>query len=168
MQLRYLIMSIYGPRLKLPRIEMPDISIPDIKMPKINLKKIGILLIIILIISTLIFSYSILTNFGSPIAVYWNNNPLYLDETTNYSELTLILTNNTENTKNINLSVTTESKELIIFCPEDEFPNVASGKFRETTCVIRRNPNERIFTGTYDLLINTNIGETITTLQIVK
>jgi hypothetical protein len=159
-------MSIYGPRIKIPSLRLPDISVS--KMPEINIKKLGLLFIIILVIATLIFSFGILSNLGGPIAVYWENNPLKLDETTNFSELTIVLTNTTDSMKTITLDVITNSSELIIFCPEKEFPNVESGNFRQTSCVVRRNPNQKIFTGTYDILINTNIGETITTLSVIK
>lgn len=161
-------MSIYGPRLRLPKLRLPDFSFPQLSLPQLNAKKIGIILLLILIFATILFGLTMISNFNSPIAVSWKNNPLYLTETNNFSELTLLLTNTSENTTNITLDVSSESKELIIFCPENEFPNVSVGKYRQTTCILRRNPNEKIFTGTYEILIKTNLGETTTTLEIKK
>lgn len=161
-------MSIYGPRIRLPKIRLPEFDLPNLKIPHIDGKKASIILLVIIIIATLIFLVSILDNLNSPINVQWKNNPLYLSETNNFSELTLTITNNTENTQNISLKVHSKSRELIIFCPEGEFPNVAPNKFRQTTCIIRRNPNEKIFTGTYEIIATTNIGETKTTLEVRK
>ncbi len=161
-------MSIYGPKLRLPKIRLPDFSLPDLPLPNIDAKKLTIILIVILLIATILFSMALLNNFGSPISVIWKNNPLYLSEINNFSELTIIIVNNTETTRNITLEVTSDSKEIIIFCPESIFPNVAPEKYRQTTCIIRRNPNEKIFTGTYEILINTNIGKSSTTLEIRK
>lgn len=161
-------MSIYGPKLRLPKIRLPELDLPSLKIPHIDGKKASLIIIAIILIATILFSINIITNLGSPVTVHWKNNPLHLSESNNFSELTLTITNITENTKNITLDVSSESKEIIIFCPENEFPNVAPNSFRQTTCIVRRNPNERIFTGTYELLINTNIEQTRTLLEIRK
>ncbi len=160
-------MSVYGPKIRLPRISLPRFSLPSIK---VSPKKIGIILIIILIIATIVAFYPSIENinFNSHIGVYWNNNPLNLkDSLTKNAELTIVLTNNTEKVQDINLSVTTESDELIIFCPYKTFENIETNNNRQTTCLIKRNPNTTIFSGSYTITIKTNLGETKTVLQII-
>jgi len=157
-------MSIYGPRIRLPRI-----TLPNIRFPKIGLKIIGLILIIILLASTTIFLLSNPINFNNHISISWKNNPLILtNSNTGNSELNITLLNDTKETTKIILDINSESKELIIFCPDKEFPNVAPNHKRETSCIIRRNPNEKIFAGTYQIKIKTNLGETDTTLEIRK
>jgi len=161
-------MSIYGPKFRLPKLKLPDFSLPNFSLPKLDGKKLGILLLLVLIFATILFGLTMISNFNSPISINWTDNPLYLNETTNFSELTLVLANTSKETTNITLNVSTESNELIIFCPENEFPNVSPGKYRQTTCIIRRNPSEKIFTGTYEILIETNLGAATTTLEVLK
>jgi uncharacterized membrane protein len=157
-------MSIYGPKIRIPSFRLPKISIPK---PEVSFKGISLILIIILIIATIAFLFSTPISFNNHIGVYWVNNPLDLREETN-AELHLSIINTGETTQNISLSVTTESNELIIFCPDKEFPNVASQNKRETTCIIRRNPNTKIFSGTYLINIQTNIGSAQTSIEIRK
>ncbi len=159
-------MSIYGPKIRIPKPSMPNISIPKVK---INFKVVGIILILILAIATITFISSIILSFDNHIGIAWTNNPLYLkDNSTSNAELKLTIVNNTDSLQTISLNVSTESKELIIFCPDSSFPNVAPENKRETTCIIRRNPSEKIFSGTYQLLITTNLGSAKTTLEIRK
>ncbi len=158
-------MSIYGPRLRLPKISLPI----SLAMPKLGLKTLLILLSLILLIATITFFVSTPIDFSQHITVYWNNNPLNLKENQATSaELKLIILNDSKETQNIMLEVNSESSELIIFCPDKSFPNVAQNHKRETTCIIRRNPNEKIFAGTYKINIITNLGKTSTTLEIRK
>lgn len=161
-------MSIYGPRIRFPKIKLPEFDLPTMKIPHIDGKKASLIIIAIILIATILFSINIINNLSSPINVQWKNNPLYLSESSNFSELILTITNNTKNTTDIRLNVSSESKEIIIFCPEANFPNVAPNSYRQTTCIIRRNPNERIFTGTYEIIIFTNIGKTRTFIEIRK
>ena len=161
-------MSIYGPRLRIPSLRIPSFPKINIPKPQISVKAIGTLLIIILILSTIVFILNNPLIINNHINVTWENNPLDLSGSTSNSELILILTNNTKETQNIDLSVTTQSKEIIIFCPDSNFPNVAQDHSRKTTCIIRRNPNEKIYSGTYQINIQTNLGSTKTTLEIRK
>ncbi|MDD4251137.1 MAG: hypothetical protein PHX27_03025 [Candidatus ainarchaeum sp.] len=155
-------MSIYGPRLRLPKISLPNINIP-----KMNMKIIGIILILILVLATILFIFSTPLDFSQHILVNWRNNPLNLKENqAENAELNLTIINNTQQTHTIDLNVISESKEIIIFCPDTTFPNVAPNHKREITCLIKRNPKEKIFAGTYQININTNIGKTSTTLEI--
>ena len=156
-------MSIYGPKIRLP-----NLSLPKIRIPKLNKKKaMPIVMILALIILIIMIFMMADFNFGSHIKVNWTNNPLYLKgDASQYAELELTLVNLQENTTNITLDVTSESSEIIIFCPDSKFPNVASQNLRKTTCIIRRNPNEKIFPGNYTINIKTNLGDAKTTLEI--
>ncbi|MDD3083462.1 MAG: hypothetical protein PHP82_00375 [Candidatus ainarchaeum sp.] len=159
-------MSIYGPRIRLPRISIPKISFG---IPNIGLKTIFALLLIILVIATFLFIFSNPKSFNPHISVYWKNNPLILeDDLTKNAELKLIIINNKETIQDINLEINSESKEIIIFCPDKEFPNVAPNHKRETICLIRVNPGEKVFSGTYQINVKTNLGETTSTLEIIK
>jgi hypothetical protein len=159
-------MSIYNKKLKLPKIKL---VMPQIKIPKLSIKALGIAILLILLLTTVFFIASNPINLNSHILVSWKNNPLVLsDDSIDNSELYLILVNNSTQMQNIDLTVTTDSKEIIIFCPDNKFPTVASGNRRETTCLIRRNPNEKVFAGTYQITISTNLGETTTSLEIRK
>ncbi len=156
-------MSIYGPKIRLPKIRLPKPRIP-----KINPKKVMpiVMIIAILIIILIIFSVADL-DFNPHIQVNWKNNPLDLkSDLSHFAELNLTLVNTSEQTTDITVDVTTESDELIIFCEDASFPNVAPGKDRKTRCIVRRNPNEKIFSGTYSLNITTNLGSTKTDLIV--
>lgn len=157
-------MSIYGPRIRLPQINIPEIPI---KVPEIGLKTIIGILLIILIISTILFFVMNPIQLNQHITTQWKNNPLNLEKNLeNYSELKIILLNDTKETQDLTLIVQTESNELMIDCPDKEFPRVAPNHKRETICTIIKNPFEKIFTGTYQIKINTNLGETTTTLEV--
>jgi hypothetical protein len=157
-------MSIYGPKIRMPSFRLPKLSVPK---PEISIKGISLILIIILIIATIAFIFSNPISFNNHINIYWVNNPLDLKDKTN-AELNLSIINTGETTQNISLSVTTDSEEIIIFCPDAEFPNVAPGHERKTTCIVRRNPNTKIFSGTYMLSIQTNLGSKQTSIEIRK
>jgi hypothetical protein len=156
-------MSIYGPKIKLPKI-----SLPKPRLPKINKKKAMPVLIIIALIILIILVISMADlDFTSSTKVSWKNNPLSLkNDTSQYAELELNIINNSKETTNITLAVTSESSEIIIFCPDNMFPNVASGNQRQTTCIVRRNPNEKVFSGNYTINIKTNLDETKTLLEL--
>ncbi len=159
-------MSIYGPKLKLPKMSLPNISFD---IPKPDTKTISIIIIIIIALATIFFLLSDPFGMGGNVRVSWKNNPLDLrDNVQSMAELTITLTNNSSETKNITLDVVTESEELLVFCPDKNFPNVAPNTSRITKCVIRRNPSEKIFSGTYKLNIKSNIGETQTILEIMR
>ena len=97
------------------------------------------------------------------------NNPLDLSKDGVYeAQLILTLTNTTEELTDLTLNVTTDSDELIIFCPYSSFPNVASGNSRKTTCVVRRDPKNAIFSGSYTINVATNLGEKETTLNVIS
>ncbi len=157
-------MSIYGPKIKFPRIGLPNISLPK---PKVSLKVLGIILIIIIVLATIVFFASNPDLFDSHINVSWKNNPLDLkSDLAQNAELTLILTNTSETVQDIELEVTTESKELIVFCPYTTFENVEPQNNRKVTCLIKRNPQENIFAGNYTLTIKTNLGEARAVLEV--
>ena len=156
-------MSIYGPKIRLPKI-----SLPHPHLPKLNKKKAMpiVMIIALIILIGLVFMVADL-DFGSSTKVSWKNNPLNLkDDMAQYAELEINLTNTLKETTDLTLEVTSESNEIIIFCPDKIFPNVSTGNQRQTTCIVRRNPNEKIFSGTYSLNITTNLGSTKTDLIV--
>ena len=156
-------MSIYGPKIRLP-----SISLRMPRIPKINKKKAMpiVMIIALILLIGIIFTMADL-DFSSSIKVSWKNNPLDLKvDLSQYAELNILLINTSDNTTNITLDVTSESKEIIIFCPDTDFPNVSVGNNRQTTCIIRRNPNEKIFSGNYTINVKTNLGEQKTLLEI--
>jgi len=158
-------MSVYGPKINLPKIQMPS-------MPEISGKTLGVLAIIIIVaivIATIVLTMPSLPNlFNNHINVSWKNNPLDLKSNlAKAAELTLTLTNNTETKQNITMNVSTESEEIIVFCPYNTFENVEPKNSRQITCIVRRNPSGSIFTGNYTLTITTTLGEAKTTLDVV-
>lgn len=157
-------MSVYGPKIGVP--SMPSVSLP--KLGKKGLLAIAIIVIAILVAAALVISWPSITKAMNPhISVSWKNNPLdLLGDFSKSAELGITLNNTTEVKKDINLDVTTDSQELIIFCPDKLFENVEPGNSRNVTCIVSRNPNEKIFTGSYTIDIKTNLGTAQTTLQI--
>ena len=156
-------MSIYG-----PKIQLPSISLPKLRIPKVNTKKaMPMVMIVALIILIILLFMMADIDFNSHIKVNWKNNPLDLKSNeSQYAELDLVLVNTSEDMISMTLDVTSESNEIIIFCPDNEFPNVSAGNNRKTTCVVRRNPNEKVFSGNYTIDIKTNLGVAQTLLEI--
>lgn len=153
-------MSVYGPRLELPEIKMPELGLD----PKLI---IGVIVLIVIILIGLIIVPPFLDSLNPPIKVSWTNNPLDLKENpTIPAELTIILINTTKEEITMSFEVITNSEEILVFCPYNVFPNVEAGNTRKTTCVVRRNPDSVIFTGTYNLTIKSTLGETKTTLEV--
>ena len=161
-------MSIYGPRIRLPRLRLPRFDMPKISIgsPK---KMLLVLLVVVIIILGALALMSVQIDFGGPLSVSWKDNPLQLTQNnlTKTAELQITLRNLSEQKKDITLSVTTESGEIIIACPDQFFPNVEPKDYRVTKCIIRRNPNQKVYSGSYTLTINSNVGQTKTVLQIV-
>lgn len=154
-------MSVYGPKLDLLKIELPDSNID----PKIIA---GVVIIIALILVLVIVLPLITQVLNPPVKLSWNNNPLNLREKpTEPAELNVTLINNSQDTLNLTLDVTTQSNEILVFCPYTYFENVGPGKERQVKCLVRRNPDSLIFAGTYDLNVITTLGQTTTTLQVV-
>ena len=162
-------MGLYGPRIELPEMpELPEINVNALKKPLFGLAVIVIVLILLYGMSTL-FSSKGTGLFSNYIGVGWVNNPLDLTKNGVYeSQLALTLTNTTEDLMDMTLEVTTDSEELIIFCPYKLFPNVSAGNSRKTTCIVRRDPKIAIFSGSYTIKVKTNLGETTTVLQVVS
>ncbi len=157
-------MSIYNKKFKLPKIKL---AMPQIPIPKLNMKALGIALILVIILATVFFVASNPIILNNHILISWTNNPLSItDNSTQNAELHLTLVNTSKTMQNISLEVASSSAEIIIFCPDKEFPNVASGNRRETVCVIRKNPAQKVFPGTYEINIKTNLGEATTSLEI--
>jgi len=102
-----------------------------------------------------------------PIIVLWKNNPLDLTSSTQYAELNLTFMNTSKDTTDLTLNVTSESSEIIIFCPDSQFLNVSSQNQRQTTCLVRQNPNVKTSSGTYFINIKTNLGNAQTVLNII-
>jgi hypothetical protein len=161
-------MSLYGPKIELPELpQLPEINFEVLKKPIIAI--VIILILSVVVYGTITFLSGMGNPFSNPIGVAWNNNPLDLTKDGVYdAQLVLTLTNTTDSLTNITLDVTTNSTELIIFCPYQLFPNVSPGNSRKTTCIIRRDPKTAVFSGSYTINIKTNLGETNTTLNIIS
>ncbi|MEK6958555.1 MAG: hypothetical protein AABW59_00765 [archaeon] len=157
-------MSIYG--------GLPDFKLPDLPIPENIQDKLPIILIVLAVIITMVVAaFIILPNAGGvlnpSIGINWKNNPLDLRESSSGSaELTITLRNNTETKNDLTLDVSTESEELIVFCPYTFFTNVEPNDTRAVTCVIRRDPKSNIFAGTYTLTVSSNLGSTKTSLEV--
>jgi hypothetical protein len=153
-------MSVYGPKIELPHLELPDANID----PKIVASVIGLIALIILVIY---FAPPFIQSLNPPLKISWTNNPLDLkDNPSTPASLDIIVVNNTKEMTDITLSVTTESDEIIIFCPYTTFSKVEPDKERQTTCLLRRNPESTIFSGTYNIKVKSNLGEMTTVLEV--
>ena len=161
-------MGLYGPRFSLP-------SLPDLPKPNLETMKRPLLAIIglLVILAIAYVAIPMISNAGTGLfsnhtGVGWINNPLDLTHDGVYeADLLLTLTNTTDTLTTITLDVTSDSSELIIFCPYKTFPNVAPGNSRKTTCLIRRDPKLAIFSGSYTINVETNLGKTNTVLQVI-
>ena len=160
-------MGLYGPKISLP-------SLPSIPRPSLGgLKRPVLAIIAIIIIAFLgLLVVPMLSNAGTGLfathtGIGWVNNPLDLTKDGVYeAELLLTLNNTTSELQTITLDVTSDSKELIIFCPYKTFPNVAPGNSRRTACIVRRDPKMSVFSGSYTINIETNLGKSSTVLEI--
>jgi hypothetical protein len=178
-------MSLYGPRINLPKVDIPSPSNPSWNLDKE--KKILIFaLIAIVIIVLMIFlvppALQGINDFFSgalnpAVQVSWKNNPLDLTKEVKEAEMDVLITNTTKEIQNITFNITTPSQEIIIFCPNSIYDsnksaylleNVAIGDKRRVPCIVRRNPNESVFTGSYTIDIITSAGNTKTTLEIIS
>ena len=153
-------MSVYGPKLELPEVKIPEIGLS----PKML---VGIILLIAIVLIGFIVVPQFLESLNPAVQVSWANNPLDLkDNPTTPAELTVTLTNITKEKADLSFEVITDSEEIFIFCPYNSFPNVEPKNSRKTTCIVRRNPDSVIFTGTYNLTIKSTLGEVGTTLEV--
>jgi hypothetical protein len=179
-------MSLYGPKLRLPKMEVPGIS----RGPSWNLEKekqlfiygaIAVLIIAIALLAgpTIItmITREIDSMLNPTIRVNWSNNPMDVTKGVKESEMELLITNTTkEEQKLVAFNVTTLSDEVIIFCPPSLYDaeqksyvleNLAQGDQRKVPCIVRRNPDSTVFTGSYTIEITTSLGNTKTNLEII-
>jgi hypothetical protein len=179
-------MSLYGPKLRLPKVDIPTpASGPSWNLEKE--KKIALYAAIVIMVLVLLwFGLPIVFQFitsgldsmlNPAVQVSWKNNPLNITNGVREAELDLTLINNTklEQTQ-VSFNITTNSNEIIIFCPnsiydlnkgEYTLSNIAPGDKRKIPCIIRRNPQESVFSGNYTLDITTSLGNTKTNLEII-
>jgi len=178
-------MSLYGPRLNLPKIDLPSPSNPSWNLDKEKKIIIGIgLLIVILFIVAIVgpiilnaLSEISLNSFNPAVSVVWKNNPLDITQGIKEAQLNLVLTNNTKSLiKETLFNITTNSNEIIIFCPDSLYDanksayiveNLSPNDKRKIPCIIRRNASESVFSGTYTLNITTSLGNTNTNFEII-
>lgn len=178
-------MSLYGPRLNLPKIEMPSASNPSWNLDKEKKLILGIGLLIVLIIILAMVGPIILsalsemsTNaFNPAVQVVWRNNPLDITQGVKEAQLDLILTNTTKDLiKETSFNITTDSEEISIYIPNSLYDttksayvieNLSPNDKRKITCIVRRNAATTVFSGTYTLKINTTLGNTTTTFEII-
>ncbi len=178
-------MSLYGPRLNLPKVDLPSPSNPSWNLDKekkliigivIALIVIGLLIVIVPIILNSLSEVS-MPSFNPAVSVVWKNNPLDITQGVTNAQLDLILTNTTKNlVKETLFNITTDSKEIIIFCPDSLYDvnkssyvveNLSPNDKRKIPCIIRRNASASVFSGTYTLNINTSLGNTTTNFEII-
>ncbi|HPM85496.1 MAG: hypothetical protein PHY04_01660 [Candidatus ainarchaeum sp.] len=178
-------MSLYGPKLNLPKINLPNPANPSWDFEK-ERKIIGGALIAIIIIFLLVLLMPNIIeginninfpNFNSSVNIVWRNNPLDITQGIKEAQLDLILTNNSEELIEETLfNITTDSQEIIIFCPNSIYDpdksayvieNLAPQDKRKIPCIIRRNASTPVFSGTYTININTTLGNAITRFEII-
>jgi hypothetical protein len=178
-------MSLYGPRLNLPKVDLPSPANPSWNLDKEKKLIIGVLAALILIAIIIIIGPIILNALGSftlpsfnpSIEVNWRNNPLDITQGIKEAQLDLILINNTkELIKETRFNITTDSEEIIIFCPNSLYDanksaylveNLSPEDKRKIPCIVRRNAAAAVFSGTYTLKINTTLGNTTTKFEII-
>ena len=178
-------MSLYGPKLNLPKLDLPRPQNPSWNLDKEKKILIGIgLIIAILFIVAMVgpiilnaLSEISLNSFNPAVSVVWKNNPLDITQGIKEAQLDLILTNNTKSLiKETLFNITTNSNEIIIFCPDSLYDtnksayiveNLSPNDKRKIPCIIRRNASESVFSGTYTLNINTSLGNTNTNFEII-
>ncbi len=178
-------MSLYGPRLNLPKVELPSPSNPSWNLDKEKKLIIGVVAAIVIILIIAMIGPSILNAisemsvnaFNPAVGVVWRNNPLDITQSVKEAQLDLILTNTTKSLiKETLFNITTDSEEIIIFCPNSLFDtnkssylveNLSPNDIRKIPCIVRRNASASVFSGTYTLRINTSLGNTTTKFEII-
>jgi len=178
-------MSLYGPRINLPKVEIPSPANPSWNLEKekkfaiIIIAAIIVLILLIIFLPPAIQGFSeFLNNSMNPaVQVSWKNNPLDLTKEVKEAEMDLLITNTGKETKNITFSITTPSKEVIIFCPNSIYDtnngnylleNISPGDKRKIPCIVRRDSSESVFTGSYTITIDTSVGKIDTILEIIS
>ncbi len=181
-------MSLYGPKIRLPKVDIPIASGGGASWNLEKEKKIAIYLVVALVvIAVLWFAIPIVFTFltsgldsmlNPAVTVSWKDNPLNITNGVRSAELNLTLTNTSkvEQTQ-VSFNITTNSNEIIIFCPNSIYDanqgkylleNIAPGDKRKIPCIVRRNPDASVFSGSYTLDIVTSLGNTKTNLEIIS
>jgi hypothetical protein len=177
-------MSLYGPRIHLPKVNAPIPGNPSWNMDKE--KKLAIYLIIaVIIIVILYFAIPIVAQalttgidglMNPALVVTWKNNPLNVTTQTKEAEMDLVFTNTKKEVQNVEFSINTSSEEIVYICPNAIYDtnkgayileNLAPGDKRTVPCVVRRNPNSAVFSGSYTINVHTNLGDVKTNLEII-
>jgi len=181
-------MSLYGPKLRLPKVDIPIASGGGAswnleKEKKIALYLIGAIVILVILWFGLPILFTFLTSgldsiLNPAVTVSWRNNPLNITNGVREAELDLTLTNTTKQEQTaVSFNILTNSNEIIIFCPNSIYDsnkgtylleNIAPGDKRKIPCIVRRNPSESVFSGSYTLEILTSLGNTKTNLEIIS
>ena len=178
-------MSLYGPRINLPKVNLPSPNSPSWNLDKEKKIAIGVILAIIVLVLVWFllpvavqgFSAFIENATNPAIQISWKNNPLDLTKEVKEAEMDLIFTNTTKEQINVTFNISTPSQEIIIFCPNSIYDtnksaylleNIAPKDNRKVPCIVRRNSNESVFSGSYTIDITTNLGNTKTTLEIIS
>lgn len=178
-------MSLYGPRLNLPKVDLPNPANPSWNLDKekklilFALIAIVIIALLVAVVPPLINSLSSISmpSFNPSVSVKWTNNPLDITQGVKEAQLDLILTNNTKSlAKEVLFNITTDSEEIVIFCPDSLYDinksayiveNLSPGDKRKIPCIVRRNAAASVFSGTYTLQVDTSMGNTATTFEII-
>lgn len=168
-------MSLYGPRLRLPKMDIPSPSRPSWNLEKEKKIIVFAIAAIVIIVAILVIAPIIMNTIGSfwenatsppSIQLAWKNNPLDLQKDSIASaELTISFTNTKKTDQNIYFTLNYPNSELLQFCPDYVLYNVAPEDKRTVTCLFRRNGE--IFTGTYSIEIQSNLGNAKTKLEVL-
>ena len=167
-------MSLYGPKLRLPKVDIPTPGNPSWNMDKEKKWIIGIAVALIVIALIVLFGPSLVNGTGEAfgnainpaVQISWKNNPLDLKTNpVDAAELTIEFKNTTKTDTDINFSLNYPNKEILEYCPTYTFYSVAPQDTRSVTCFVKRSGE--IFTGTYSIEINSNLGKANTKLEIV-
>lgn len=167
-------MSLYGPKIRLPKVDAPIPGNPSWNFDKERKWILGAIVAIIVIV-IIWFAGPILLSgagdalgntFNPAIQVSWKNNPLNLKTSSvDSAQLSIVFTNTSKQTQDIYFALNYPSTEIIEFCPEYTLKNVAPGDSRTVNCTFRRNGE--IFSGTYSIDVNSNLGTAKTKLEII-
>ncbi|MFA6064310.1 MAG: hypothetical protein WCW44_01640 [archaeon] len=181
-------MSLYGPKIRLPKVDIPIASGGGASWNLEKEKKIAIYAIIAIVVIAILWLavpviFTFLTSgldsmLNPAVTINWRNNPLNITNGVREAELDLTLTNTSkEEQTEVSFNITTNSNEIIIFCPNSLYDtnkgryvleNIAPGDKRKIPCIIRRNPDASVFSGSYTLDVITSLGNVKTNLEIIS
>lgn len=167
-------MSLYGPRLRLPKIDIPTPSNPSWNLDKEKKWIAAGIAVVIIAVLIILFGPMVINGISEALGntlnpslqINWKNNPLDLrTNPVDAAELTLNFKNNTKENQDVTFSINLPNEEIIPYCPTYHLETIAPEDERIVVCLFRRSGE--IFTGTYTVEINSNLGNTKTRLEVI-